>query len=45
MSYAGCRLAGTERTMAIDPVWFMVAAYVVGAVIIGSLIAVYFRRR
>ncbi len=30
--------------MAIDPMWFMVAAYVGGAIVVAVLVARYFRK-
>jgi hypothetical protein len=30
--------------MAIDPMWFMVAAYVAGALVIAVLVAKYFKK-
>jgi hypothetical protein len=30
--------------MAIDPIWFVVGAYALGAVVIAGLVALYFRR-
>jgi hypothetical protein len=37
--------AGKEPTsMAIDPIWYVVGAYALGAVVIAGLVALYFRR-
>jgi len=30
--------------MAIDPIWFVVGAYALGAIVVAGLIALYFRR-
>lgn len=30
--------------MAIDPMWFMVGAYAVGAIVVAIVLALYFRR-
>lgn len=30
--------------MAIDPIWFVVGAYALGAIVIAGLLALYFRR-
>jgi hypothetical protein len=30
--------------MAIDPIWFVVGAYALGAIVIAGLVALYFRR-
>jgi hypothetical protein len=30
--------------MAIDPIWFAVGAYALGAIIIAGLLALYFRK-
>jgi hypothetical protein len=30
--------------MAIDPVWFAVGAYVLGAIIVAAIVAWYFRK-
>ncbi len=30
--------------MAIDPIWYVVGAYALGAVVIAGLVALYFRR-
>ncbi len=30
--------------MAIDPIWFVVGAYALGAIVVAGLVALYFRR-
>jgi hypothetical protein len=30
--------------MAIDPIWFVVGAYALGAIVVAGLVALYFRK-